>query len=72
MKGVFMNKNDKIDAIIDFVTSHPESTASRTIMRRYFLSNDMYESSKELGFELKDILQKEEKDEIDFCYYLVK
>ncbi|MFW6281493.1 MAG: hypothetical protein ACOC1O_01705 [bacterium] len=67
-----MNRNDKIEEIVEFVTNYPECTASRAILRRYYLNNYNYETSKELGFELKDVLNVKNKDEIEFCFYLVK
>lgn len=67
-----MNNKDKIESIVKFVTSFPESNVSKTILRRYYLSRENYETSKELGIELKKILNKKENDELDFCYYLVK
>lgn len=67
-----MNQTDKIEEIVYFVKNHPESTVSRTILRRYYLNNFKFESSEELGFELKDILKEKARDEIDFCFYLVK
>jgi hypothetical protein len=67
-----MNKSDKIEAITEFITSHPESTASRTILKRYLIDRERYETGAELGLGLRDVLHKKGTDEIDFCYYLVK
>lgn len=67
-----MDTEKKIDEIINFIRLHPESTASQTIMRRLLLNKNKFETSAEISFELKSILQNKEKDEIDFCYYLVK
>lgn len=67
-----MRKEEKIDEIVHFVTSNPDSTASRAIMRRYYLNNNLYETSKELAIHLKQVLEEKEADEIDFCFYLVK
>lgn len=67
-----MDRDDKIKAIVKFVKDNPESTASRTILRRYYLNNNRYETSQELGIDLKDVLGKKKKDEVDFCFYLVK
>lgn len=73
MKGVsLLKQKEKIDEIVYFVTHNPESTASRTILRRFYLSNNAFETSKELGIELKDILKEKNREEIDFCFYLVK
>ncbi|MEJ6950570.1 hypothetical protein [Natronospora cellulosivora (SeqCode)] len=63
---------EKIEDIINFVVKNPQSTASRTILRRFKINNVDFESSKELAFEIKEILQNEKKDEVDFCFYLVK
>lgn len=67
-----MNKKEKIDEIVYFVTKFPESTASRAILRRYHMNNNFYETSKELDIELRDILKEKTNYEIDFCFYLVK
>jgi len=67
-----LKRVDKIDEIVDFVTHHPECTASRAILRRFYLNNFNYESSNELGIELHKKLNKEKRDEIEFCFYLVK
>ncbi len=67
-----MKRVDKIDEIVDFVTHYPECMASRAIIRRFYLNNYNYESSKELGIELQKKLNKEKGDEIEFCFYLVK
>lgn len=67
-----MKKRDKIEEIIHFVTKNPESIASRTILRRYYLNNDIFETSKELGIQLKEVLKEKASEEVDFCFYLVK
>jgi len=67
-----MQDEEKIAEIIKFVIEHPESTASRAILRRYYLNTDKYETGNELGIELKEVLTNKNQDEIDLCYYLVK
>ncbi|MTI61151.1 hypothetical protein GM661_09905 [Iocasia frigidifontis] len=67
-----MNTEKKIDEIINFIRLHPESTASQAIMRRFLINKNKFETSTEISFELKNILQEKGNDEIDFCYYLVK
>ncbi len=67
-----MKRVDKIYEIVDFVTHYPECTASRAILRRFYLNNYTYESSQELGIILHKKLNKEKRDEIEFCFYLVK
>ena len=67
-----MDKNTKIEEIIAFVTAYPESTASRAILRRHYINKNNYETANELSLQLKDVLKKEESDEINFCFYLVK
>lgn len=67
-----MNRANKVDEIIKFVVSFPESTAARAILKRNLLKKYQYESSNELSIHLKKILKKAEKEEIEFCYYLVK
>lgn len=67
-----MNKDDKIETIIKFITSYPGSTATRTILQRHYMNNNEFETSHELGIELKNLLLKKDNEEIDFCYYLVK
>lgn len=63
---------NKIEEIANFLVRHPYSTASRTILRRHNLNNLDFESSNELAFKVKEILKKENQDEIEFCFYLVK
>ena len=67
-----MNTEDKIKEILKFITAHPESTASRTIIKRHLLPEHHYETSKELSIDLKNILKDEDNEEVNFCYYLVK
>jgi hypothetical protein len=71
-----MNKDDKISEILNFVTSHPSSTASLTIFRRHLNIENYYETGAELSIrvkkELLNHLNDEDSDEINFCYYLVK
>ena len=67
-----MNRSDKIEEIVNFVTHFPDSTASRAILRRFYLNYYKYESSDELGIALQNTLDKKESDEIEFCFYLVK
>lgn len=67
-----MHRNDKINEIVSFVKTYPDSTASRAILRRFYLTRYKFETSQELGVELKDLLKKEDEEEINFCFYLVK
>lgn len=67
-----MNKEDKINEIVSFVKTYPDSTASQAIMRRFYLTRHKFETSQELGIQLKESLVKEKEDEINFCFYLVK
>ena len=67
-----MDKSEKINAITKFITSHPESTASLTILKRHLHSNNYFETSEELSGELKNVLNKKSRDEVNFCYYLIK
>ena len=71
-RSSWVDSNQKIEEIIAFVTAYPESTASRAILRRHYFNKNNYETGNELGLELKDILQKADSDEINFCFYLVK
>ncbi len=67
-----VHQEEKIRQILDFVQAHPESLASRSVIRR-FMSSDV-----EIGHELTDGLEiaiKSEKinsKEIDLCYDLIK
>lgn len=67
-----MKTEKKIDEIINFIRLYPESTASQAIIRRFLINKNKFETSAEISFELKNILQEKGNDEIDFCYYLVK
>lgn len=71
-----MDKEEKVSEIINFVSSHPASTASLTICRRNLPEEYYYEMGSELSIrftkKLKTNLNSGDPDEIDFCYYLVK
>lgn len=67
-----MTIDEKIEKIIKFVRAHPQSTASRTIIREHILDNEDYETSKELSIVLNRHLLKDSEEEIDFYYYLIK
>ena len=71
-----MDREEKISEIINFVSSHPASTASLTICRRNLSDKYYYEMGEELSVrfkkKLKTNLDNEDPDEVDFCYYLVK
>ncbi|NLJ84047.1 MAG: hypothetical protein GX336_03950 [Halanaerobiaceae bacterium] len=67
-----MKREEKIDEIVHFVSKYPDSIASRAILRRYYMNNNLYETSKELAIHLKEVLEEKETEEIDFCFYLVK
>ena len=63
---------DKINEIVEFVVSHPETVASKTIMRRNFVSKYYFETGEELGLQLKNILKKLNDNEIDIYFDLIK
>ncbi len=67
-----VNREEKIEQIVQFVKDHPESLASRTVLRR-FVGMD-YEVNEEFYHGLEDILQVSELNqaEIDSCYDLIK
>ncbi len=67
-----VNREEKIEQIVQFVKDHPESLASRTVLRR-FVGMD-YEVNEEFYHGLEDILQASELNqaEIDSCYDLIK
>ena len=71
-----MDREEKISEILNFVFSHPSSTASLTICRRHLPAEYYYETGAELNVRIKeeliDNLNNEDSDEINFCYYLVK
>ncbi len=67
-----MEIEDKINAIVDFIKKHPETVASRTILRRNLKSFDQYETAQELSFELENILKNQDSEKVDFFYYLIK
>lgn len=66
-----MDRNNKIRSIVEFVSSYPESTASRTVTRRV-LNRDYFEFSQDLAFHLQERLSKIKEEDLDFYYYLVK
>ena len=67
-----LNQEEKIKQIIQFVKAHPESFASRTVIRRLY-GND-YELNEEFMDHFEGFMGDTEimDDEIDFCYDLVK
>ncbi|MFW5979891.1 MAG: hypothetical protein ACOCQ2_00845 [Halanaerobiales bacterium] len=71
-----MNKKEKISEILNFINLYPASTASLTIIRKhtdypYHPENINFDKNK-VYFNLKQHLETENKEEIDFCYYLIK
>lgn len=66
-----MERKEKINKIIDFVSFYPQSTASRSITRR-ILKRGHHEFSQELAFELEEGLLKTHEEEVNLCYDLVK
>lgn len=66
------SKKEKIKEISNFIITHPESTASLTILERYQLNENNFETANELSINLKNKLKNEKEDEINFCYYLIK
>lgn len=67
-----MKQQEKIIEIVRFVKEHPESTASRVILRRNFLADYNFETSSELGIRLENVLKEKDNEEIESLYYLVK
>lgn len=73
------DREEKIQQIVEFVKKHPESFATRTMMRKFLGTNweittTDYEISDELiqRFSHKIRDSKIEEDEIDSCYDLIK
>lgn len=73
------DREDKLSQIIEFVRKHPESFATRTMMRRFLganweITSSDYEISDELihRFESKLRNPKVNEDEIDSCYDIIK
>ena len=69
---LILKYKDKIKEIVEFVVSHPETVASRTIMRRNFVSKYYYETGEELGIQLKDVLKQLNNEEIEVYFDLVR
>lgn len=66
-----MDRNKKIEEIIDFIDMHKESLASKTVCAR-ILGDIHAEVGLETINELRIKLPNAEEDEIEACYYLVK
>jgi len=69
---LILKYNDKIEEIVEFVVSHPDTIASRIIMKRNYVSKYNYETGEELGIQLKDLMSQLNKEEIDIYFDLVK
>ncbi len=67
-----MKYGNKINEIVEFVVSHPETIASRTIMSRNHVSGYFFETGEELAIQLKEVLQKLNKEEIDKYFTLIR
>lgn len=65
-------RTEKVDQIVEFVRNHPQSLASRTVLRR-MVGTD-YEIGEELFVDLEQNLGKENLNdyEVDCCYDLIK
>ena len=68
-KGEKMNRDQQIEAIVDFVNRHPESLASRTIRRR-IAGPDEYGTDD--GARLAESLQAVDEETLTGYYYLVR
>lgn len=66
------NQAEKMKQIMLFVKAHPESFASRTVIRRLYGTD--YELNDEFMDHLENFIGDSEisRDEIDFCYDLIK
>ncbi|AZR73524.1 hypothetical protein BBF96_09080 [Anoxybacter fermentans] len=67
-----VTREEKIRQIIEFVKEHPQSFASRTVIRR--LIGTDYEFNDELFHKLEEIFSGSRFDEyeLDCCYDLIK
>lgn len=73
------DREEKLRQIVNFVQKHPESFATRTMMRRFLganweITSSDYEISEELihRFEGKLRNSQVDEDEIDACYDIIK
>lgn len=66
-----MEQSRKIQQILEFVSHYPESTASRTVIRR-ILKKGYQEFSSELTVQLEEELGKTDHELVNLCYDLVK
>lgn len=63
-------KDTKIVEILKFVRAHPESFASRTVMRRF--GGGDFEAGEEFLERLSNRMDVADADEIDLCYDMIK
>ncbi|HOJ76551.1 MAG TPA: hypothetical protein PLZ08_00435 [Bacillota bacterium] len=66
-----MSKNSKINTIINFITKHPESVASRRICRE-LLGEARNRIDAEFAEELVNGLNKVDDQRLETYYYLIR
>lgn len=69
--GVYVEQEQMIAQILDFVEQHRESTASRAVYRRILGSQPEGMAGDTLT-ELRKRLDTADPNELEACYYLVK
>lgn len=66
-----MEQQHMIEEIVDFVTRHSESHASRVVCQTA-LGNYHVEINRQSREELLSALKEIGYDDLEFCYYLIK
>lgn len=66
-----MSKNSKINTIINFITKHPESVASRRICRE-LLGEARNQIDAEFAEEIVNGLNKVDDQRLETYYYLIR
>lgn len=63
-------KARKIDEILKFLKEHPESHASRTVMRRF--GGGDFEVGEEFLARMENRMEVADPVEVDLCYDIIK
>lgn len=64
------DKEHKIEEMMRFIRNHPDSFASRTVMRRF--GGGDFEVGDDFFMRLQDRMGVADPTEIDLCYDIIK
>ncbi len=65
-----MERNDKIQQIMQFIMDHPESQASVAVGRRTIGAGENLRDSQKLS-QLSQVLTEVNDEELEACYFIV-